>query len=92
MEKSRAYIYIAGDVQGVNFRYRTFKKAESLELLGWVRNSEDGGVETEIEGEKENIEKLIDWLRKGPMFAKVKNIKVSWKKYQNEFKTFEIKY
>ena len=91
MEMSRAYIYISGSVQGVGFRYVTFKKAKSFNLLGWVKNTKDGGVEVEIEGGKENIEKLINWMRKGPMFSKVENVEVSWKKCQNEFKDFEIK-
>ena len=40
-------------------------------LFGWVRNLADGRVEAVFEGEKEAIEKMVEWCRAGPENAKV---------------------
>ena len=34
----RSHVLIAGDVQGISFRYYTQQKAASLGIKGWVRN------------------------------------------------------
>ena len=90
-KKVRARILISGRVQGVFFRHHTKKKAEALDVFGWVRNLEDGRVEAVIEGEKEKVENLIQWAKKGPFLAKVNNLQTEWQPYQSEFKNFEIK-
>lgn len=91
-EKKRAHIFISGLVQGVFFRSFTQKNAKKLFLTGWVRNTKDGGVEVLVEGEKENIEELIKYLRKGPPLARVEKIEVFWEEFKGEFSDFEIKY
>ena len=91
-EKVRVHIFVSGLVQGVFFRQGTKNRAEKLGLTGWVRNLPDGRVEIVAEGEKEKIEKLIDWAKKGPIFAKVGNLEFQFENYQAEFKNFEIKY
>jgi len=90
-EKARVRILISGRVQGVFFRHHTKKKAEALGVFGWVRNLRDGRVEAVIEGEKEKVENLIQWLKKGPFLAKVNNFQTEWQPYRGEFENFEIK-
>ena len=34
----RAHVFVSGRVQGVNYRWYTQRKAQELELTGWVRN------------------------------------------------------
>lgn len=92
-QKIRAHVFISGKVQGVNFRWNTKRKAKKQELTGWVKNLPDGRVEVVLEGEKENVEQMIGWIKKGgPSFAKVKNLEVSKGDYRGEFKDFEIRY
>jgi acylphosphatase len=91
-EKVRAHIFVEGFVQGVFFRANTFERAKELQLTGWVRNLPDGRVEILVEGEKEKVEKLIEWAKIGPSLAKVENVQVEWEKYQGEFEDFEIRY
>jgi len=88
----RAHIYVSGRVQGVLFRDSMRRKANQLGLKGWVRNLGDNRVEAVIEGEKGNIEKLIKWAKKGPIFSRVDNIDLKWENYIKEFNNFEIKY
>jgi acylphosphatase len=65
---------VLGKVQGVFYRNETRKKALSLNITGWVKNNDDGSVELIACGEKENIDKLIDWLWQGPKRANVTNV------------------
>lgn len=88
----RAHIFVSGRVQGIGFRLEMRYRAKKLGLCGFVQNLSDGRVEAVLEGEKEKIEKLIEWVRKGPLFAKVVDVEIKWEKYQEEYKDFEIKY
>lgn len=83
---------IYGDVQGVGFRYSTVRQAQLLTLTGFVRNLPDGSVEILAQGEKENLEKLIAWTKKGPYFAEVEKIEATWKQPEEKFQEFEIRY
>ncbi|MDI6592006.1 MAG: acylphosphatase [Patescibacteria group bacterium] len=90
--KARVHIYVSGRVQGVFFRQNTQEKAKILGITGWVRNLADGRVEAVFEGEKEKVQDLIEWAKRGPIGAKVTELKIEWQEYQGEFKDFEIRY
>ncbi|MEM2998646.1 MAG: acylphosphatase [Thermoproteota archaeon] len=88
----RAHLYISGRVQGVFFRYETKAMALKLGVNGWVRNLPTGQVEALLEGEKENVEKLIEFCRKGPPGAHVTQVEVRWESPMGDLKSFMIKY
>ena len=48
-----------GHVQGVGFRYTTKRYAQRHNIIGWVKNKEDGIVEMIAQGEKENLDALL---------------------------------
>jgi acylphosphatase len=83
---------VSGRVQGVFFRQNTLEKAQTLNLKGWVKNTEDGKVEAVFEGDKEKIKKILEWMRIGPPLAKVENLEIRWEDFKDEFENFEIKY
>jgi len=89
--KARAHVFVLGRVQGVFFRENTRIKAQELGITGWVKNLEDGRVEVVIEGEKEKVEKLVEWLHQGPSLARVEDLEIKWEDYRGEFNSFEIK-
>ena len=89
--KVRFHIFVSGRVQGIFFRENTKKKAQKLRITGWVRNLPDGRVEAVLEGEKDKIEELVNWAKKGPVFAKVDELKVMPEEYKEEFDNFEIR-
>jgi len=91
-EKVRAHIFASGKVQGVFFRENTVKKAQQLGITGWVKNLADGRLEAVFEGEKDKVEKIVNWAKKGPFLAKVYNLEVEWQEYKGEFNNFEKKY
>ena len=56
-------LLFAGHVQGVGFRYTTAQLAKGYDVVGTVRNLEDGRVELIVEGEKKEINQLLTALR-----------------------------
>ena len=85
----QAHVFISGAVQGIGYRYFVKSNAKQLGLTGWVRNTEDGGVEAVFQGEQEAIEKMIGICKQGPFMAEVKQIGVDWEDPEdtnNEFK------
>jgi len=89
---TRVHIFVSGLVQGVFYRQSTKEKAEELGLTGWVRNLPDGRVEIVAEGEEKKIKELIDWAKKGPPLAKVRDLEVDFEDYKNQFSEFRIRY
>lgn len=90
--KTRAHVLVSGRVQGVFFRQKTQDLALRLAVVGWVRNTHDGKVEAVFEGEKENVEELVEFCRKGPPYAHVLRTEVTWENYVGEFRDFRIRY
>lgn len=90
MDKVRAHVVITGIVQGVFFRLETQHVAEKYGVSGWVRNQRDGSVEAVCEGEREAVDALLAWCRKGPPRASVANVDVQWQNYTGEFSKFRV--
>lgn len=64
-------VLVEGRVQGVGFRQGCRSTARSLDLVGWVRNLNDGRVELFAQGGEEGIDRLLDWVWAGPPSARV---------------------
>lgn len=74
MTKATKHLIISGRVQGVGFRYYTYRSAKELGIKGWVQNLQDGTVETVVTGSQEDVEKMVDKLKEGPPSSRVQNI------------------
>jgi len=84
---------VYGRVQGVFFRYFVRDIAKNLGLKGYVRNLPSGdAVEVQAEGDKQQLEKLIEQLKIGPQGAWVKRVEVAWSGYSGKFTDFSISY
>lgn len=90
--KARAHVHVHGWVQGVFFRYHTKEVADEHGVKGWVRNLPDGRVEAVLEGDREQVEKVLEFCRRGPPGAEVDDVEVKWENYSGEFSKFEVKY
>jgi len=90
--KSRVHVVIYGIVQGVGYRYSTYRKALQLGITGWVRNKSDGSVEAVFEGSHEKLEEMLSWCRKGPIGAHVSEIDVQWEEGDERYNNFEIRH
>lgn len=73
----RFHLVIRGVVQGVGFRYYTDKEAKRLYLSGWVRNTQDGSVEIEVQGEEQPLVEFIEWVHQGPTRSLVESVDIT---------------
>jgi acylphosphatase len=89
---NRLHITVSGTVQGVFFRANAVSVATKLGLKGFVRNLPDGSVEIVAEGEKELLEKLLEWCSHGPEGASVTKTETKWEENKNEFRDFRVRY
>ncbi|MBS3084738.1 acylphosphatase [Candidatus Pacearchaeota archaeon] len=87
--KKSVRLYITGLVQGIFFRGFVKENAENLNLKGFVRNLEDGRVEVFIEGNPDDVRKMIEICKKGPKHSEIKNVEEKEEKFQ-DFKSFKI--
>jgi acylphosphatase len=62
---------ISGRVQGVGYRAWTARQATLRGLSGWVRNLDDGSVETVLSGVDDAVLEMIDRCWRGPTLARV---------------------
>jgi acylphosphatase len=81
---ARARVVIRGRVQGVFFRVETRERARSLGLAGWVRNNPDGTVEAVFQGERDRVDSMLAWCRRGPAAARVEDVEVEWAEPRTE--------
>jgi len=81
---ARARVVIRGRVQGVFFRAETRQRARSLRLAGWVRNNPDGTVEAVFQGDRDCVESMLAWCRRGPAAANVEDVEVEWTETRDE--------
>ena len=88
----RARILVAGHVQGVGFRAFAARTAIRLDLVGGVRNLDDGRVELEVEGRRAVIEALVRELKTGPPAACVTKIETEWSVAIGRYSDFSICY
>lgn len=90
MGMRRATLRIRGKVQGVFFRESTRQEAARLGLTGWVRNRDDGSVESVAEGEPAALEEFIRWCHRGPQAARVTEVERADGDASSEFRTFIV--
>ncbi len=86
------HLIVSGRVQGVFFRMETLRAAERFGVYGWVRNLPDGRVEAVLEGDRQAVESLTDWCRKGPPRARVDEVRIESRPYEGRFSRFDIRY
>jgi acylphosphatase len=87
------YATVYGRVQGVYFRYFVRNVARKLGLKGYVRNLASGdAVEIKAEGEKPQLDRLLEELKTGPPGASIKRVETDWSEYTGQFDNFTIRY
>lgn len=95
----QVHVYIKGDVIGVGFRAWTKIQAKINNVNGWVKNVFDredifgpgGGVEAIFQGEEENINRVLETVKKGPPVARVDDAEIMWQDVKEVFNGFEIR-
>jgi acylphosphatase len=85
------HLLIIGKVQGVFYRATANKKALSLGLKGWVKNTSEGNVEAMVYGHEDDVSAFVNWSKIGPNNARVKDVTVT-EQPGITFDRFEVKF
>ncbi len=87
--KKSVRVYIDGTVQGVFFRAFVKENAERYNIKGFTRNLEDGRIEVFLEGDSNDVNKMIELCKKGPKHSQIRNVEVKPEKFQ-DLKGFKV--
>jgi acylphosphatase len=71
MSRIARRFFISGDVQGVGFRFFAQRAAARHQVVGYVRNLQDGRVEALAEGPAQSVDAFKDELATGPRYSSV---------------------
>lgn len=88
----RKRVVFTGRVQGVFFRANTRKFALTHDVIGWVRNTDEGDVEALFEGEEDTVNSVIQKCQNEQPYAHVEKVQVFSEEPKNDLKGFEIRY
>jgi acylphosphatase len=89
---SAFHAVVSGRVQGIGFRYSAIRQARTLGITGTVANRGDGSVDVQAEGPMPDLERFLEWLRRGPPGAHVRDVQVEWPSWTGRFHGFEVEF
>jgi acylphosphatase len=87
----RRTCHFSGRVQGVGFRYTVHNLAMPHNIRGYVRNLSDGRVELVMEGSDQEMDDLLDSIRR-KMGQFIKRVDTEVAPARGEFSGFAIKH
>jgi acylphosphatase len=76
MAQVARHVRVTGRVQGVFFRAWAQGEARELSVSGWIRNCLESAVEAHLEGEADDVARMIERMRRGPSNAQVEDVSV----------------
>ena len=82
-------LYIDGTVQGVFFRMFVKENAERHNVKGFVRNLESGKIEVFLEGDSNDVNKMIELCEKGPKHSQIRKVEMKPERFQ-DFRVFKV--
>lgn len=90
-EIARVHVWVQGRVQAVGFRAFVQQNAYHIGVTGWVRNVGYDTVEAVAEGTKEQIERFLQMVKRGPTGSRVDESREEWEPVTGEFSAFRVK-
>jgi acylphosphatase len=87
--KKSVRLYINGTMQGIFFQQFVKENAERYDVKGFMRNLEDGRIEVFLEGNIDDVKKMIELCTKGPKHAQIKSVEEKNEKFQ-DLKNFKV--
>ncbi len=83
---------IRGRVTGVGYRYSAIDKAgEFSTIKGYVSNVDYHEVEVWVQGERKEVDMMLEWLKVGPCMARVDHFNFVEEKIDPTMTDFEIR-
>ena len=68
---------ITGEVRDVGMRDALVARAAELGVLGWVKHGEDEDVLVHAEGDRDDVDGLLTYLREGPARTRIDAVEVT---------------
>ena len=87
--KKSVRVYIQGITQESFFKLFVKDNAEKLNVKGFVRGLEDGRIEIFLEGDSNDVNKMIELCSKGPKHSKIMKVQIKRENFQG-FRLFKI--
>ena len=87
--KKSVRLYIEGTVQGIFFREFIKENAERYNVKGFVRNLDDGRIEVFLEGNTDDVKKMIEICQKGPKHSQIRDVEIKEERFQ-DLKSFKV--
>ena len=84
-------VSIFGRVQGVGYRYFVLNAVRRTAIKGYVQNQRNGSVLVVAEGNKKQLDILIEELTIGPSSGRVDRCCVQWASSEGVFDDFQVK-
>jgi len=81
---------ISGRVQGVGYRFFVQRAAARHQVRGYVRNLDDGSVESLAEGDAKAVENFKHDLIAGPSYSNVEHLEETVLEPGNLYSAFRI--
>jgi len=82
--KKSLKIIIRGRLHNAGFRFKTMEAAYKFDIKGIVKYLADRSIYIEAEGDESQLEEFLQWCRKGPLGAKVREVLYE----ESEFKDY----
>jgi acylphosphatase len=89
-ERIARKFFIRGDVQGVGYRFFAQRAAARHQVVGYVKNLDDGRVEVLAEGPAPHVEAFKHELLTGPRFSTVDHIEEINLDVAGSYSSFQI--
>jgi len=85
-------VIVKGIVQGVSFRYFTYRVAKQFDIKGNVKNLYNGDVEIYAQAKKEYLDQFLEKIKLGPPAARVDDLQIEEVHEPANYDSFKITY
>ncbi len=89
MDQTAKHIIFRGRVQGVGFRYSTYRIAGRYDVTGFVRNLPDGTVEMLAQGPTDEVDRCIEDVQDS-FSGYIRDAQIQTTAYHPQYHDFDI--